>query len=130
MRPCASTIRAFSFGSRYSRLDRHGSHRWTSTSIPVATDNFLYVFSLPPKELNKYKKIELTYAEDSPRFPGAVDSPFSSKMEWIIPAEHSRIPTFRILNMHNQIEDPAIISDIPREEIVQWYKNMVTGVFG
>ncbi|KAJ6017892.1 thiamine diphosphate-binding protein, partial [Penicillium sp. IBT 35674x] len=65
-----------------------------------------------------------------PRFPGAVDSPFSSKMEWIIPAEHTRIPTFRILNMQNKIENPALLtSNIPKDEILQWYKNMVTGIF-
>lgn len=72
----------------------------------------------------------ITIPEDSPCFPGAIDSPFSSNMEWIVPAEHPRIPTFRILNIDNKIEDASLLtSEIPKDEIVRWYKNMVTGTF-
>ncbi|KAF4493703.1 2-oxoisovalerate dehydrogenase subunit alpha, mitochondrial [Fusarium agapanthi] len=67
-------------------------------------------------------------ADDSfPRFPGAVDSPFSSKMEWLVPTDTPRIPTYRILNSENRVGDPVqITSEIPKDEILQWYMNMVT----
>ncbi|KAM5344031.1 hypothetical protein ACJ41O_012568 [Fusarium nematophilum] len=55
-----------------------------------------------------------------PGFPGAIDSPYSSKMEWIVPAGAPRISTFRILNSENKIEDPTqITSEIPQEDVIK-----------
>jgi 2-oxoisovalerate dehydrogenase E1 component alpha subunit len=48
-------------------------------------------------------------------------------MRWRIPSEMPRISTYRILNSENKIEDPSQISEqIPNEQVLQWYKNMVT----
>ncbi|KAH7141940.1 thiamine diphosphate-binding protein [Dactylonectria macrodidyma] len=48
-------------------------------------------------------------------------------MEWIVPADHLPISTFHILNSENKIEDPIqITSDIPKDDIIKWYKNMLT----
>ena len=47
-------------------------------------------------------------------------------MDWVIPTDISRISTYRVLDAENKIEDPAQLSS-PPEDIVKWYKNMVTG---
>ncbi|KAH6695144.1 thiamine diphosphate-binding protein [Plectosphaerella plurivora] len=61
------------------------------------------------------------------RFPGAIDSPWSTNMNWIVPTDQTRISTYRVLDYENKIADPTQISSpIPPEDIVKWYKNMVT----
>ncbi|KAJ2897518.1 hypothetical protein MKZ38_004641 [Zalerion maritima] len=63
----------------------------------------------------------------SPRFPGAINSPLTTKMDWIVPSLMPPIPTYRILNSDNVIEDESRLSaEIPTEEILKWYHNMLT----
>lgn len=60
-----------------------------------------------------------------------MDSPLTSKMEWVVPTDTPRIPTYHIMNSDNKLQDPAEnISDITKDDVLKWYKNMVTGECG
>ena len=61
-------------------------------------------------------------------FPGAVNSKFVSKMDFVRPSTHTAIPTYRIMDSNGVIVDPERApTDVNPEEVVQWYKNMVSG---
>jgi hypothetical protein len=47
-------------------------------------------------------------------------------MTWDVPENAPRIPTFRVLNEKNRIEN-HITAEIPTSEVLKWYKNMLTG---
>lgn len=78
-----------------------------------------------PESFSQYPNI-LTVA--SVHFPGAVNSKFTTKLSFERPSTHSAIPTYRVMDSDGVIVDkartPAAISD---EEVLIWYKNMVTG---
>ncbi|EEH47430.2 uncharacterized protein PADG_03514 [Paracoccidioides brasiliensis Pb18] len=64
---------------------------------------------------------------DSVRFPGAINSKFTSEMSFINPSEHAAIPTYRVMDSDGMIVDttrgpPKVTS----EEVITWYKNMLT----
>ncbi|THC97483.1 hypothetical protein EYZ11_003017 [Aspergillus tanneri] len=64
---------------------------------------------------------------DRVRFPGAVNSKFTTEMAFINPSETSSIPTYRVMDSDGVLLDkgrrPLNLSD---EEILTWYKNMLT----
>ncbi|KIW59450.1 hypothetical protein PV05_03898 [Exophiala xenobiotica] len=64
---------------------------------------------------------------DSVNFPGALNSKFTATMKFHNPAEQTAIPTYRIMdadgNIVDNTRDPQSASD---EEIIGWYKNMLT----
>ncbi|KAL2012378.1 hypothetical protein VTN00DRAFT_5096 [Thermoascus crustaceus] len=64
---------------------------------------------------------------DRVRFPGAVDSKFTSEMTFTRPSGMAAIPTYRVMDSDGVIVDksrgPPDVSD---EEMVTWYKNMLT----
>ncbi|KAH7152660.1 thiamine diphosphate-binding protein, partial [Dactylonectria macrodidyma] len=63
----------------------------------------------------------------NPRFPGAIHSPLSTEMDWIVPSEVSPIPTYSIMNSSNVIEDESQLSaEIPDAQVLKWYHNMLT----
>ena len=65
----------------------------------------------------------------SVHFPGAVDSKFVSKMEFVRPSMHSTIPTYRVMDSNGVIVDTGKKpSDVSTDEIISWYKNMVSGM--
>ncbi|KEZ39157.1 2-oxoisovalerate dehydrogenase subunit alpha, mitochondrial [Scedosporium apiospermum] len=48
-------------------------------------------------------------------------------MEWDVPSNAPKIPTFRVLNDMNRIDDKSrMSSDITSSEVLKWYKNMLT----
>lgn len=64
------------------------------------------------------------------RFPGAVNSKFTTDMSFINPSEMPSIPTYRILDSNGVLVDKDRgPPDVPKEEIVGWYKNMLTGEY-
>jgi 2-oxoisovalerate dehydrogenase E1 component alpha subunit len=65
----------------------------------------------------------------SVHFPGAVNSKFTSKMDFIHPSEHPAIPTYRVMDSDGVVLVPEQEPDIDIEEILTWYKNMVSGWF-
>lgn len=64
---------------------------------------------------------------DSVNFPGALESKFTSTMKFRNPAEQTAMPTYRVMdadgNIVDNTYDPKSNSD---EDIIKWYKNMVT----
>jgi 2-oxoisovalerate dehydrogenase E1 component alpha subunit len=51
-------------------------------------------------------------------------------MDWIVPAKNPPIPTFSIMNADSIVEDESkVSSDLTNEQILTWYKNMLTGEF-
>jgi len=64
----------------------------------------------------------------SVHFPGAVNSKFVTKLAFERPSTHTAIPTYRVMD-----SDGIIVGegrkpfDVDPEEVVTWYKNMLTG---
>lgn len=62
------------------------------------------------------------------RFPGAVNSKFTTEMTFTRPSNISAIPTYRVMDSDGRIVDPSRgPPDVSDEEILTWYKNMLTG---
>ncbi|KAF2092127.1 hypothetical protein K490DRAFT_70799 [Saccharata proteae CBS 121410] len=64
---------------------------------------------------------------DKALFPGAPDSIFTTSSGFVRPSEKKAMPTYRILDQDGAIVDKSRAPlDIPHEDIITWYKNMVT----
>lgn len=65
----------------------------------------------------------------SVRFPGAVNSKFTSEMTFSRPSTMTAMPTYRVMDSDGVIVDTSRgPPDVPDEEVITWYKNMLTGV--
>lgn len=66
----------------------------------------------------------------SVQFPGAVNSKFTSQMSFVTPDENSAIPTYRVVDSDGVVVDKSKTSlDVTNEELLTWYKNMVSGAW-
>ncbi|KAL3473393.1 thiamine diphosphate-binding protein [Aspergillus californicus] len=64
---------------------------------------------------------------DSVRFPGAVNSKFTTEMSFINPQSMPSIPTYRVMDSDGVLVDNNRESlGVLDEEILGWYKNMLT----
>ena len=64
----------------------------------------------------------------SVHFPGAVNSKFTTDLAFEQPSTHPAMPTYRVMDSDGIIVDESRKpSDISYEEILKWYKNMLTG---
>ncbi|KAK2736669.1 hypothetical protein FQN57_000606 [Myotisia sp. PD_48] len=64
---------------------------------------------------------------DHVRFPGAVNSKFSTNMAFITPSTNEAIPTYRVMDSDGVIVDKTRgPPDVKDEEVLTWYKNMLT----
>lgn len=66
---------------------------------------------------------------DSVRFPGAVNSKFTTDMTFINAKDMPHIPTYRVMDSDGELVDksrerPVDVSD---EDVLTWYKNMLSG---
>lgn len=62
------------------------------------------------------------------RFPGAVNSKFTTEMAFINPQDGSGIPTYRVMDSDGVLVDAGRKKlDVSNEEILTWYRNMLTG---
>ncbi|CAI7587984.1 unnamed protein product [Penicillium bialowiezense] len=64
---------------------------------------------------------------DSVRFPGAVNSKFTTEMSFLKASDLPAIPTYRVINSDGELVDktrPA--PDVTDEEVLTWYKNMLS----
>ncbi|KAI9369075.1 thiamine diphosphate-binding protein [Aspergillus egyptiacus] len=67
---------------------------------------------------------------DRVRFPGAVNSKFTSEMSFTNPQDTPSIPTYRVMDSDGELVDQSRKRlDLSNEEILSWYKNMLTGAF-
>ncbi len=65
----------------------------------------------------------------SVHFPGAVDSKFTTQLAFEHPSTHPAMPTYRVMDSDGVVVDESRKpSGISREEIVTWYRNMLTGM--
>ena len=65
----------------------------------------------------------------SVHFPGAVNSKFTTKLSFENPSTHPAIPTYRVMDSDGIVVDKARTqSDVSHDEILRWYKNMLTGI--
>lgn len=66
----------------------------------------------------------------SVRFPGAVNSKFTTEMKFINPDNSSNIPTFRVIDSDGVLVDKSRPKPkVSNEEILTWYKNMLTSTW-
>ncbi|KAK2744331.1 hypothetical protein FQN55_006845 [Onygenales sp. PD_40] len=64
---------------------------------------------------------------DSVRFPGAVDSKFTTEMSFVTPSTNPTIPTYRVMDSDGVIVDKSRgPPDVTDNEVITWYKNMLT----
>ncbi|KAJ5902799.1 hypothetical protein N7495_003327, partial [Penicillium taxi] len=64
---------------------------------------------------------------DRVHFPGAVNSKFTSKISFLQASDLPSIPTYRVMNSDGQLVDKTRAPpDISDEEVLTWYKNMLT----
>ena len=65
----------------------------------------------------------------SVHFPGAVNSAFTTHLAFSHPSTHAAMPTYRVMDSDGVVVDESRKpSDVSNEEILAWYKNMVTGM--
>lgn len=65
----------------------------------------------------------------SVHFPGAVNSKFVTKLDFVRPDTHASIPTYRVMDSDGVIVDKERTpEDISAEEITSWYTNMLSGM--
>jgi 2-oxoisovalerate dehydrogenase E1 component alpha subunit len=58
-------------------------------------------------------------------FPGALNSEFTDRLDFIQPSQQDAIPTYRVMNQYGEIMDKEIGVETEDEEALQIYKNMV-----
>ncbi|KAL3465988.1 thiamine diphosphate-binding protein [Aspergillus heterothallicus] len=64
---------------------------------------------------------------DRVRFPGAVNSKFTTDMSFINPQESASIPTYRVMDSDGVFVDKNRgRPNVSNEEVLTWYKNMLT----
>ncbi|KAL1997749.1 hypothetical protein VTN02DRAFT_887 [Thermoascus thermophilus] len=64
---------------------------------------------------------------DRVRFPGAVDSQFTSEMTFTRPSEMAAIPTYRVMDADGVLVDQTRAPpDVSDREMVAWYQHMLT----
>ena len=80
---------------------------------------------LPPT-WNRRSSVSQRLGAERLRFPGAVDSKFVSKLEFARPSLHEAIPTYRVMDSDGAVIDESRAPDVSEEEIIFWYKNMLS----
>ncbi|KAL4796827.1 thiamine diphosphate-binding protein [Aspergillus venezuelensis] len=64
---------------------------------------------------------------DRVRFPGAVNSKFTTQMAFINPMDGPGVPTYRVMDSDGVFVDKSRKKlDVSNEEVLTWYKNMLT----
>ena len=62
-------------------------------------------------------------------FPGAVNSKFTTQLAFEHPSTHPAMPTYRVMDSDGVVVDESRKpSGISNEEILTWYRNMLTGM--
>ncbi|KAA6413316.1 MAG: 2-oxoisovalerate dehydrogenase E1 alpha subunit [Lasallia pustulata] len=83
--------------------------------------------ALPLRRSVRWSSISQRPGSDHVHFPGAVNSKFTTKLSFERPSTHATIPTFRVMDSDGVIvdkdRDPP---DVSEEEVLTWYKNMLT----
>ncbi|KAK0641275.1 thiamine diphosphate-binding protein [Cercophora newfieldiana] len=59
-------------------------------------------------------------------FPGAVKSAFSNTMRFEQPSTYPALPTYRAVDQHGEVVDPAFKPDLSDEAVIKLYRDMLT----
>ncbi|KAI5459265.1 thiamine diphosphate-binding protein [Mariannaea sp. PMI_226] len=58
-------------------------------------------------------------------FPGALKSEFTNSLKFEMPDSYPALPTYRVVDQHGVVVDSSFTPDIPDEEVIRLYKDMV-----
>ncbi|KAF2098323.1 dehydrogenase E1 component [Rhizodiscina lignyota] len=79
------------------------------------------------KCFKRWSSVSQRPGSDRVHFPGAVDSKFTSTLDFVRAEEKNAMPTYRIMDQDGVIVDknrgPPDVSD---EQMIKWYKDMLT----
>ncbi|OAL73705.1 2-oxoisovalerate dehydrogenase alpha subunit [Trichophyton violaceum] len=82
---------------------------------------------LPMSRVRWVSSVSQPPGSDHVRFPGAVNSKFTSEMSFVTPASNPAIPTYRVMDSEGVIVDKSRgPPDVKDEEVITWYKNMLS----
>ena len=77
--------------------------------------------------ISRYSSISQRPGSAHVHFPGAVNSKFVTKLSFERPSTHTAIPTYRVMDSDGVVVDeshkPSVID---KEEVLTWYRNMLT----
>ncbi|KAK0515134.1 hypothetical protein JMJ35_002513 [Cladonia borealis] len=75
----------------------------------------------------RWSSVSQRPGSDHVHFPGAVNSKFTSELAFEHPSTHAAMPTYRVMDSDGIIVDESRKpSDISNDEVLSWYKNMLT----
>ncbi|KAI4205610.1 MAG: hypothetical protein LQ348_001178 [Seirophora lacunosa] len=75
----------------------------------------------------RWSSVSQRPGSDHVHFPGAVDSKFTTKLSFERPSTHPAIPTYRFMDSDGVVVDEGRDPGVTDEEVLTWYKNMLTG---
>ncbi|KZF21072.1 branched chain alpha-keto acid dehydrogenase complex, alpha subunit [Xylona heveae TC161] len=82
---------------------------------------------LLPRCSRRWSSVSQRPGADHVHFPGAVNSKFTTNLEFQRPSTHPAIPTYRIMDSDGIIVDESRApKDVKDEDAIQWYKDMLT----
>ncbi|KAF6227968.1 hypothetical protein HO133_007696 [Letharia lupina] len=80
-----------------------------------------------PRRQTRWSSLSQRPGSDRVHFPGAVSSKFTTKLSFEHPSTHPAMPTYRVMDSDGVVVDESRKpSGISNEEIVTWYRNMLT----
>ncbi len=95
--------------------------RWNSVSQRPGSDQWV--------QFSGISDPALAHRSSSVHFPGAVNSKFSTQLEFVRPSTNRAIPTYRVMDSDGTIVDEARKPDVSKDEVLKWYTNMLTGMW-
>ncbi|RMJ27184.1 2-oxoisovalerate dehydrogenase [Aspergillus sp. HF37] len=96
-------------------------------SLPLRSRRSLNPAAVPRAAVRWSSSISQRPGSDRVRFPGAVNSKFTTDMKFINPADSPDIPTFRVIDSDGvPVDKNRGKPKVSNEEILTWYKNMLT----
>ncbi|KAI9714157.1 MAG: hypothetical protein M1812_006485 [Candelaria pacifica] len=99
--------------------------RYRSTQLIPNTK--LCFSRLPVWTSKRWNSVSQRPGSDHVHFPGAVNSKFTTDLAFERPSTHDAIPTYRVMDSDGVIVDESRTpEDISDQEILGWYKHMLT----
>ncbi|KZZ89591.1 2-oxoisovalerate dehydrogenase subunit alpha [Ascosphaera apis ARSEF 7405] len=83
---------------------------------------------LKPRLWSRSVSVSQAPGSDHVRFPGAVNSKFTSQMRFARPSDQATIDTYRVMDSDGVVVDKSWSLDVDNDEVVRWYKDMLTAV--
>ncbi|MCJ1256277.1 hypothetical protein MMC24_004098 [Lignoscripta atroalba] len=98
-----------------------------NSRLPLLRLPYLACISPNLARLARWNSVSQRPGSDHVHFPGAVNSKFVNKLSFEHPSTHPAMPTYRVMDSDGVIVDGGRApEDIKDEEVLQWYRNMLT----